>query len=140
MKKGQIVRAKRHCGIPTGAYLRIKKVQGNIVHVEALNSSFTQMTLQKTSVYELKVVKLVVPDFVVDRIKSGIQTAIIHDLSPKWEKLKNIKPEVVSIRSIKYSEKFVICSVKDIRTVYYNRKPQVRLEIPEILQIHDKVY
>ena len=136
MQKGQIVRRMVNSGTPVGPYMRIINAQGAWVEVEKLDSGFCTAIL-KTHVYEPKVVKLIIPDVILDRIKSGIQKAIIHDLTPRWEQLRKIKPEVISLRSIKYSQKVVLFSVQEMRIVYYNRQPQLRVEIAEMLYKHD---
>lgn len=138
MKTGQIIRRKTNGGIPIGPYLRIVGFKTEFVEAERLDSkSGITVFIERTRVYEPGTMNLILSDKIMDRIKIGQQRAIIHDLSPKWRLLKERKPEVILLRSIKYSQKVVIFSVQEIRTSYYNRQPQVRVEFAEMLYKHD---
>ena len=134
MKNGQIVRRKLKNGVPVGPYMMINGFVGrSMVSLVTLKSSEPDPILSRDNIYELKSIKMVLSDLVVDRILAGRQGAIIHDISPKWKKLMDEEPEIIQIRSIKYSNKVAIFTVEYITIVYYNRKPQIRLQFGQML-------
>ena len=138
MKKGQIIRKKLTNGTPVGPYLKIiefinKFEEQGVVVEEFYFAKNSKYTLSRKNVYELKTIKLVVSDEIVERILNGRQSAIIHDISKKWC-LENLTgAEIVYLRSYKYTNKFIICTVDSTSTVYYNKKPQVRLQLGHII-------
>ena len=130
MRTGQIVRRKLKNGTPVGPYMIIDEFIGrNLVSLRTLKSSEPDPIMSKENLYELKSIKMVLSDLIIDRIISGRQSAIIHDISPKWKKLMDEEPEIIQLRSIKYSNKVAVYTVEYISIVYYNRKPQVRLQL-----------
>lgn len=142
MKKGQIIRRKLRNGTPIGPYLRIKGFEQKTVVVEPQYNwneyRYSYVSVQRDYVYELKTVKLIVPDEIVERIISGRQIAIIHDISARWGILNLNCAEIVQLRSRKYTNKVIICTVDSVSTVYYNRKPQVRLQLGYIIKFKDE--
>lgn len=138
MKKGQIIRRKLNDGTPVGPYLRIDEFKCNAQMIVAhmINGKSTSL-LSRANVYEPKVLNFVLSDDIVTRIKEKIQKAIIHDISQKWNMWKMRSAEVVSIRSVKYGTRTVVVRIDDISIVYWNKKPQVRLQLGEIIESSD---
>lgn len=138
MKTGQIIRRKLNDGTPVGPYLRIEEFKCNskIVVARMINGNSTSV-LAREKVYEPKVLSFVLSDNIVTRIKEEVQKAIIHDISQKWNMLKMHSAEVVQIRSVKYSTRTVVVRIDDVSVVYWNRKPQVRLQLGEIIESSD---
>ena len=142
MKKGQIIRRKVRNGTPIGPYLRIKGFEQKTVLTEPQlvcnKYALACNSISRDYVYELKTVKLIVPDEIIERIISGRQIAIIHDVSARWC-ISNLNcAEIVQLRSQKYTNKVIICTVDCVSTVYYNRKPQVRLQLGYIIKFKDE--
>ena len=135
MKTGQIIRRKLNDGTPVGPYLRIDEFKHNaqIIVAHMIDGKSTSL-LPRASVYEPKVLNFVLSDNIVKRIKDKIQKAVIHDISEKWDCKKMQSAEVVQIRSVKYSTSTVIVRIDDVSIVYWNRKPQVRLQLGEIIE------
>lgn len=138
MKKGQIIRRKISDGTPVGPYLRIDEFKRNaqIIVAHMINGKSTSL-LSRENVYEPKVLNFVLSDDIVTRIKKKIQKAIIHDISQKWNCQKMQSAEVVQIRSVKYGTRTVVVRVDDVSVVYWNRKPQVRLQLGEMIESSD---
>jgi len=138
MKKDQIIRRKLKDGTPIGPYLRIEGFGSNfkIVVAHMINGKSTHL-ISRANVYEPKILNFVLSDDVVTRIKEKIQKAIIHDVSQKWNMLKMHSAEIVQIRSAKYSTRTVIVRIDDVSVVYWNKKPQVRLQLGEIIESND---
>lgn len=138
MKKGQIIRRKISDGTPVGPYLRIEEFKYNskVVVAHMINGKSTSV-LARANVYEPKVLNFVLSDDIVTRIKEKVQKAIIHDISHKWDTLKMQSAEVVQIRSVKYSTRTVVVRIDSVSTVYWNKKPQVRLQLGEIIESSD---
>lgn len=138
MKKGQIIRRKLNDGTPVGPYLRIEEFKYNskVVVAHMINGKSTSV-LARANVYEPKVLNFVLSDNIVKRIKDKIQKAVIHDISEKWDCKKMQGAEVVQIRSVKYSTSTVTVRIDDVSIVYWNRKPQVRLQLGEIIESSD---
>lgn len=138
MKTGQIIRRKLNDGTPVGPYLRVEEFKCNaqIIVAQMINGKSTSV-LVRAKVYEPKVLNFVLSDSVVTRIKQKVQKAIIHDISQKWNMQKMHSAEVVQIRSVKYSTRTVIVRVDDVGIVYWNKKPQVRLQLGEIIESSD---
>lgn len=138
MKKGQIIRRKLNDGTPVGPYLRINEFKRNaqIIVAHMINGKSTSL-LSRENVYEPKVLNFVLSDNIVKRIKDKIQKAVIHDISEKWDCQKMAGAEVVLCRSVKYSTKTVTVRVDDVSIVYWNKKPQVRLQLGEIIESSD---
>lgn len=138
MKKGQIIRRKLNDGTPVGPYLRIDEFKCNsqVIVAQMINGKSTSV-LARANVYEPKVLNFVLSDNIVTRIKEKVQKAIIHDISQKWNMWKMQSAEVVQIRSVKYSTRTVIVRVDDVSIVYWNKKPQVRLQLGEIIESSD---
>lgn len=136
MEKGQIIRKKLKNGTPVGPYLRItgfvNRFKTQIVLAQSVSGN-VEYAIPRDRVYELNFVKMIISDEIVERIIKGRQSAIIHDISTKWC-LENLNcAEVVQLRSQKYTQKVIICTVDSVSTVYYNRKPQVRLQLGHII-------
>ena len=138
MKTGQLIRRKLNDGTPVGPYLRIEEFKCNaqIVVAKMINGKSTSV-LARANVYEPKVLNFVLSDNIVKRIKEEIQKAVIHDISEKWDCKKMQSAEVVQIRSVKYSTRTVLIRVDSVSTVYWDRKPQVRLQLGEIIESSD---
>lgn len=118
--------------------MMIQHIEQDRVYADVIGLDTPNEMILRKNVYEPRIVKLVIPDSIVDRIKSGQQKAIIHDLSPRWQKLYNINPEIISLRSAKYKNKYVVCSVQQIRVQYPNREKlilthEIRVEFSEII-------
>ncbi len=135
MKTGQIIRRKLNDGTPVGPYLRVKEFRCNaqIIVAQMINGKSTPV-LARAKVYEPKVLNFVLSDNIVTRIKQKTQKAIIHDISQKWNMQKMAGAEAVLCRSVKYSTRTVIVRVDDVGIVYWNKKPQVRLQLGEIIE------
>lgn len=138
MKKGQLIRRKLNNGTPVGPYLRIDEFKCNsqIIVAHMINGKSTSV-LSRASVYEPKILNFVLSDNIVKRIKDKIQKAVIHDISEKWDCKKMQSAEVVQIRSVKYGTRTVVSRIDDVSIVYWNRKPQVRLQLGEIIESND---
>lgn len=138
MKKGQIIRRKLNDGTPVGPYLRIDEFKCNsqVIVAQMINGKSTSL-LSRANVYEPKVLNFVLSDNIVTRIKEKVQKAIIHDISQKWNMLKMQSAEVVQIRSVKYGTRTVVVRIDDVSIVYWNKKPQVRLQLGEIIESSD---
>ena len=138
MKTGQLIRRKLNDGTPVGPYLRIEEFKCNaqIVVAKMINGKSTSV-LARANVYEPKVLNFVLSDNIVKRIKDKIQKAVIHDISEKWDCKKMQSAEVVQIRSVKYSTRTVLIRIDSVSTVYWDRKPQVRLQLGEIIEASD---
>lgn len=138
MKTGQIIRRKLNDGTPVGPYLRINEFKCNakIIVAHMINGKSTSL-LPRESVYEPKILNFVLSDNIIERIKGKIQKAVIHDISEKWDCEKIQSAEAVLCRSVKYSTRTVIVRVDDVSIVYWNKKPQVRLQLGEIIESSD---
>lgn len=138
MKTGQIIRRKISDGTPIGPYLRVEKFRRNakIIVAHMINGKSTSV-LARANVYEPKVLNFVLSDDIVTRIKEKVQKAIIHDISQKWNMLKMHSAEVVQIRSVKYSTRTVVVRIDSVSIVYWDKKPQVRLQLGEIIESSD---
>lgn len=132
MRKGQFIRKQLKDGTPIGPYLRITGFIRGTVVAQSLSGKVDYIIPRK-DVCELKVIKLIIPDEIVDRVKNGRQSAIIHDVSSRWRQSNLNCAEVVQLRSQKYAHNVVLCSVYNTATVYYNRTPQVRLQLGSII-------
>lgn len=131
MRTGQIIRRKSASGCPIGPYMRITKFP-DIRHVET-----NDVLLLRKNVYQVKVAKLVISDMIFNRIADGRQSAIIHDICPRWKKLFDNIPEVIQFRSEKYSDKTIVFSIECIRVVYYghDRIKQLRIQLAEHINV-----
>jgi len=131
MRKEQIIRRKAVNGRPIGPYMRITAFP-DAHHVETADIS-----LLRKNVYQVKVAKLVISDNIFNRIADGRQSAIIHDMCPRWKKLLDNIPEVIQFRSEKYSNKTIVFSIECVRVVYYGceRIKQLRLQLAEHINV-----
>lgn len=139
MEKGQICRRMSNDGTPIGPYMIIKNfLNGGTVELERCcvdKPSHYTVHLLKGHVKECKIRRIVISDTIWERIRDGKQSAIIHEATKVWSDLQNIKPELVQLRSIKYSQKVMVFTVQQIRDNYYTgmhtRRPhkEIRLEL-----------
>lgn len=131
MRTNQIIRRKSASGCPVGPYMRITAFPDRS-HVETAD-----ILLLRKNVYEPKVVRLVISDAIFNRIADGRQSAIIHDMCPRWKKLLDNIPEVIQFRSEKYSNKTIVFSIECVRVVYYGceRIKQLRLQLAEHINV-----
>lgn len=131
MRTGQIIRRKSASGCPIGPYMRITKFP-DIRHVET-----NDVLLLRKNVYQVKVTKLVISDMIFNRIADGRQSAIIHDMCPRWKKLFDNIPEVIQFRSERDSDKTIVFSIECIRVVYYghDRIKQLRIQLAEHINV-----
>lgn len=89
----------------------------------------------RENVYEAKLIRLVLSDVIVDRLKDGRQSAIIHDTTPKWRLLYEKQPELVQFRSEKYQNKVLLFKVDSIEKFYYGHSSQIRIQLSEELKL-----
>lgn len=142
MRKGQIVRRMLNNGTPVGPYMVIRGFISNHVltqkcEVGMVFKNTASLYYAKSHIYEPRMVKLVVQDAIWERIELGKQMSIIHDPTPMWEKMIDIQPEVVQIRSRKYSQKVMIFTVDQISEhwysgglkIYHRASRQIRLDL-----------
>lgn len=130
MKIGQLIRkkSKRSYLVPIGSYMIIESFPNNDC-VMTTNGHLIPRKL----VYEVKIAKFNIPDEVLKRILNGQQTAIIHDLSTKWEKLLHEETDVIQLRSVKYAKIVGLFEIESVSTVYYKCTPQVRVQLGQRL-------
>lgn len=135
MKRGDIVRRKLRNGVPVGAYMMVRSIL-NDDHVLAqpcevnmIEKSVRSNYYLIRSLYTPKLVKMPIQDAIWERLNTGRQIAIIHDPTPLWEKMRNFKPDLVEIRSVKYPQKRMTFVVDEVSDCYYNRTRQIRLTL-----------
>lgn len=137
-----IIRRTTRSGIPVGGYLRI--VQGGAIHNIAefleIHKMFSKEQKQTTMVGKddnvafVKYTKLIVSDYIFDRLLSGIQHTVLHDATQKWLEIKAIEPELIQIRSVKYAQKVMVFKVDKIGYTNYGRTRLIKLELGQRIE------
>ena len=132
MQKGQIVRKQLSNGTPIGPYCKITGFAGykcSLVRVESLDGVVNNSLVKRERIYVLKSAKMIIGDTVYKRIEKGLQTSIIHDLTPKWKSILDKQPEVIQLRNELYQDQTMLFPVEEIKRVYYGHSMQVRLDL-----------
>lgn len=132
MEKGQIVRRKVNNGTPVGPYMIIRGFIRNHVLTQRCeigmeSENVNSLYYAREHIYIPKIIRLIIQDAIWDRIAEGRQSAIIHDITPVWQKIYDTEPELIQLRSRKYPQKVMIYTVDRIADCYYNRTRQIRL-------------
>ena len=134
MKKGQIVRRITNNGTPIGPYMIVKEFLSDHVltqrcEIGANPTNVECLYYAKNHLCKIKIIRVIVQDEIWERMAEGRQSAIIHDLTPLWNKIYDKEPELIQFRSRKYPQKVAIYTVDRIADCYYNRIRQIRLGI-----------
>ena len=132
MLKGQIVRKCLSTGEPVGSYCMIigfKGYHSNLVHLETVDG-VVKSYVKRDRIKVLKSVKLIIGHKTFERIQKGLQTAIIHDASPKWIDIWKKEPEIIQLRDELYQERTMVFPVENLEKLLYHRyETVVRLEL-----------
>lgn len=133
IRKGDIVRRTVSSGIPVGQYCTVGFVKNGWAYLIPISSQKSTIALSvlKSNVYKPKMMRVVIPKFVFDRIRTNVQHAIIHDATPLWEKMLENDIEIVQLTSAIYPENKLLFRVDGVCRVFYKNTPQVRLLLGE---------
>ena len=127
---GMVVRKATQSGVPIGPYLVVKKITKDWITCSRLSDNL-DVELLRENVYTPPLVKVVVPQFVMDRVIAGEQRAIIHDLTPMWQKIIDTHAELILLHSRKYTKVIRVFTLDGVSNVYYRRKKQIRILLGE---------
>ena len=131
MLKGQIVRKCLSSGEPIGSYYIITGFSGknrSLVRLESVDGVIT-CYVKREQIKEYSITRMIIGHRVFERIEKGLQTSIIHDATPKWEKMYKKEPDIVQLRDELYSNKIMSFHVEEIKKVFYSGSVQIRLEL-----------
>lgn len=133
MEKGDIIRKKLKGGALIGPYLQVVQINGVFVYAHNITDTENNLImLLKKNCAPIKRRRLVISDYVFNRLKMHIQEAIIHDATAAWRKLLLEGTELITFKNCKYTYQTITFKVERISTVHYHgEKERIRIELGE---------
>lgn len=124
MKKGQFIRRVTSNGTPIGGYLQVIKGGKNLIYAKRIDCDFEDI-VQKQRAVVVKTADLVLEREVLERIASGRQYAIMHEVTSKWKRIIESSPELIKLRDVWGNS--CIYTVEDVYYTFYQNTKMIKI-------------